>query len=193
MKSIAKCTAAAAALTLCSSVAGAAVFTLDVSGVESWDGLDSPNNAAFVIDLAAELGFASGTTLIVDAVGFDVTIDSLSPLGTSWLSEATVALERTDLTDGLFLAPGIGNDFSGVDSFSSSGLIDLAALDLDFRLQDGLLSVQFFEGFDDAIDAIDAIWLDGTIDISARVIPLPAAVWLFAGGLLALGGLRRRA
>lgn len=186
---------AGVAATLCSTLANASLFTIDVTGIESWDSLDSPNNTSFIVDLAAEVGLASGTAVIVDAVGFDVTVEAFSP---SWLSEATVALERLDLADGLFLSPGIGEDFPGTGSYSSGGLIDLVSEGLDFTLDDGLLAVQFFEGFDDVVDAVDAIWVEGTIDISAveassPPVPAPAVVWLLGVGLLGLAGMRRKA
>ena len=112
-------------------------------------------------------------------------------------SGAVIAFENTAQTAGVFLTPGIGNDFAGTASFSSGGIIDLATVlpstPLDFFLDaDGVLRIELFESFDDdfGTGAIDAIYGNGSQVQVQYVIPAPGALALL--GVAGLAGARRR-
>lgn len=190
--------AAAAVLLLASASASASVYSFDVSGIDSWDAPGSANNAVFLIDVAAELGLASGTSVTIDGLGWDVVIDTFaSDGGLSWLSEATVQIENSDQSEGLFLRPGVNDSAPGdATAYSSDGILDLVVDGLDFELFDGILRLEFSESFDDEIDVIDATWVKGTLDFQATMapVPLPAALPLLlsALGIGAMAGRRRK-
>ena len=164
------------------------VVNVDVTGVQSFDGLGGANTV-LEIDLAAALGLGAGSQVTMTSVGWDVTI---STFGASWLSEATIYFDDNIAPDlsGLFLAPGAGNDFAGSQAFSSGGLIDLSDNAIpNIVLPNGILRLEFFEGFDDELGVADAEW-SGTISVGVAEVPAPGAAAVL--GLAGLAGLRRR-
>lgn len=167
--------------------AHASLITLDLSsGWYSYDHLDGRKNVVIVINLNAISGMASGAPVEIDGIGWDLNVTTIGP---SWLSEAALDFDNGSLT----LIPGAGVDASGEQFFSSGGVLFLADLGLaNIFLQDGLLTLQFFETFDDTPLELDAI-LSGTVTLSTVMapVPLPAAVWFFASGLLATGVIGR--
>lgn len=162
--------------------------TVTLSQVASWDGLGDPDNVVMSIDMAALFGLSSGSAIDLNGIGWDITV---STVGASWLSEATMYFDNQtqDSGAGLFLTVGNGNDFAGTGTFSSGGIVKLADAGLpDLVLADGVLRIEFWESFDDVADDIDA-FLDGTLTLQSSV-PAPSGV-----ALLGLGGLvaaRRR-
>ncbi len=161
---------AGVALALTAGIASADVVDINVDGVVSNGELGS--EIVLTIDLNAELGTLPGGEVVIDAIGWDVTIEAFDP---SWLSEAAV-----DLNGAVALAPGAGDDFPGTGSYSSGGLIDLTSvddgmggtLDLSFTAPDGLLVLTFFELFNDVSVEPDAVW-NGTISVNATGQPIP--------------------
>jgi len=157
----------------------------DISGVTSWDELGSAFN--FV-------GFAPlGANSRIVGIGWDV---NLTTTGFSWLSEAVMLFSNLDQSAGVNLTVGFGDSFSGSAGYSSGGIVDLVALDLDFALgADGNLRVEFFESFDDNFAGIDATY-DGPSTIFIRWIPVPEpATWamMIAGfGMVGAATRRRR-
>ena len=53
-------------------------------------------------------------------------------------------------------------------------------------------SIDFFEGNDDAGNAMGGNWDLMSYTVSPVVVPVPAAIWLFGSGLLALSGISRK-
>ena len=182
--------AAGVAMALAAPLAAADVLTYDVTGTDSWDLQGDSDNTVVVIDVAADLGLASGSSVTLSALGWDVV---LSSVGASWLSEMTVTFNGE-----ISITPGAGDDLAGISApYSSGGLLDLTdnALD-DIILSDGLLTLEFWDSYEDGADAIDGMWDSGTLsyEANATVVPVPAALPLFMtalGGLL-FGARRRR-
>ncbi|MBL4809505.1 MAG: PEP-CTERM sorting domain-containing protein [Phycisphaerales bacterium] len=165
--------------------AAVATITLDLSGINTWDLFGDPDNLVMILDGGP---FANELSRVI-GVGWDVTIETFDG---SWLSEATIAIENSDQSGSFFVGPGSGIDTSGIQSFSSGGLVDLVNEGLDFTLnEDGDFRIEFYETFDDNPDLVDAEFLAGsTLRIQYTIIPAPGSI-----ALLGLGGLmsvRRR-
>lgn len=133
---------------------GSTSMVLDISGEQSWDGLDDTSNTVLVVPL--------GSGASMTGVGWDV---NLTTQGGSWLSEARFYFDGSDHDfSGLFLAPGIADGFAGSGSYSSGGVLDLSdngIPDIPI-LGDGNLYIQLFESFDDAADTVDGDWTAGS-------------------------------
>ncbi len=123
---------------------------LDISGVESWDGLDDPDNTTLM-----EL---MGPGASMTGIGWDVTLETV---GGSWLSEQVAYFDGQDLDgSGLFLTVGVGDGMPGIASYSSGGILDLT----DNMIPDipagadELLYIQFYESFVDTTDGVDSFY-----------------------------------
>ena len=85
---------------------------------------------------------------------------TLTTVGASWLSEAQISFQGD-----VFLTVG-ADDFPGSGSYSSGGVILLADVGIpNIGIVDGSMPIEFFEGFDDVPDAVDAIYTDGELTI----------------------------
>lgn len=176
--------------------ANASVWEFSFNTIASWDAEGDSNNTIVTVDLAAALGFAPGSAVFIDAIGWDVMIN---PQGASWYSEATVAFRDSSndpTRPAVILSPGAGDDVTNDGApraYSSGGLIDLTDSGLAdiMLLSDGILVMEFFEGFDDVPDAVDAFW-SGTLSVNAQVVPVPAALPLLLSALGLTGFLTRR-
>ncbi len=166
--------------------AGIAV-DIALTGIQSFDGLGDPSNTVLLIDVAAAVGLASGSSVTMNGFGYDLTIQTI---GASWLSEARMYFDDNvapDLT-GLFLTPGFATGSPGTAAYSSGGITKLADVGIgDIVLPNGILRLEFYEGFDDVADAADANWF-GTVTIQAT--PAPGTLALI--GLGGLAAARRR-
>ncbi len=177
-----------AALVTAASAVDGVVVNVDISGTESWDGYGDPSNTVILVDTAALLGLPSGTPTEFHGIGWDVTIQTV---GASWLSEAKIYFDDNIAPDGsgLFLTPGVSDSFAGTGTYTSGGIIDLLDNGIpDVILPDGILRMEFYEGFDDYADAVDAVWLQGVLQLD--IVPEPASLALLVIGGLALA--RRR-
>lgn len=176
---------AAAALALSgAALADGSHYEFDVTGIQSSGTFAAPGFVT-TIDLASALGFAAGTQLTVTGIGWDVAITAFAP---SWLSEMAVSF------DGIVsLRPGAGFDVSGSSLFSSGGIIKLADVSLpDIVLPSGMLTLSFYETFEDGSVNPDGIWDGGSITIQvAEKVPAPGAVALL--GIAGFAARRRRA
>lgn len=163
----------------------------DVSGIDSNDGLGAAINESFLVDVAACIGLPSGTPVVMNGIGWNVTIFADSP---SWRSEMAVYFDDSALsgTSAFALTPGFGVNSPGTATYNSGDAtgpaLKLLSVGLpELALPDGLLYLEFFETFVDYPNDWDGIWQSGFLRIQAY--PEPATL-----GLLAIGGLllRRR-
>ena len=152
-----------------------------LTGVDSFDELDSPLNTYKTYDL--------GAGKLVDGISWNLT---LSTFGESWLSEATVLITNAD-GDGVVFNAGFGDDLPGTATYADgASLVDLG---LSFSTAaDGKLYLQFFEDFDDVTGAVDATYTSGTLTFNGLVTAVPEASTyaMMAFGLLGLGAAARR-
>lgn len=187
-----KITTAAAGLVLGLSMASASAVTVDVdlSGAYSCDLPGAPCNLTTTIDLTA---FAAAP-IALTGVGWDVTIETV---GASWLSEAVISLQNPVGSELFTLTAGAGDNAPGLASYSSGGIIDLnAALGFQPLISDGMLTLEFYESFDDVSGAIDAFYLDGsklTLEFETFVAASePTVLALLGLGLVGIAFARRR-
>lgn len=163
------------------------ICNFNVAGIQSWDAYQDPNNTIVVLDVAACVGLASGTSIAMNGIGWDVT---LTALGGSWQSELRVYFDDNINPDGtgLFLRPGAGTNTPGTGTFSNP-VIKLPDVQIPIiPLPNGMLRLDFHESFDDVNDQVDGTWDSGFLRI--QVTPEPSTLALL--GLGALGLIRRR-
>jgi hypothetical protein len=164
---------------------GSTTMVLDITGEESWDLLDDPNNHVLVVPLGAGASMTG--------IGWDV---NLQTLGGSWLSEARFYFDGSDHDlSGLFLTPGFAFPNPGTMAFSSGGPLDLSdngIPDIPI-LGDGNLYIQLYEGFDDIPDGVDANWIESSTltivyDGGAPAVPTVGEWGMILLGVTLLGG-----
>lgn len=168
------------------------LVNFNVAGITSWDAQGSGFNTVVNFDLASALGYAPGTSITMNGIGWNV---NLATVGASWLSEMGVYFDDAVAPDlsGLFLRPGAANGAPGSGNFTSNGVIKLAPNAIpDIVLPNGILRMEFYESYDDASGAIDGNWLSGALTIQTvqAAVPAPGVAGLF--GLAGLAAARRR-
>jgi hypothetical protein len=125
----------------------------------------------------------------VIGIGWNVNVTAFDP---SWLSELVVGFGSSSANE-VNLSVGIGDDLPGTATYSSAGIVDLVELGFNFNAgADGIVRLEFFEGFNDPEVNPDGIWNSGTLTIQVAAIPEPSTYAMMALGLLAVGGLARR-
>lgn len=171
------------------------ILNVDISGTETWDPITVPYNGVnpvLEIDLAAALGLASGSSVTMTSIGWDV---NQTAFGGSWLSEMQVYFDDNIAPDGmgLFLRPGVAQAMPGTNvNFASGGQIDLSDNAIpNVVFANGIMRLEFGETFDDFPGAADGFFEAGSsFFIGVAEVPAPGAAAVF--GLAGLAGLRRR-
>lgn len=141
-----------------------ALFTIDISGMASWDFQGDPDNeiAELFIGFAIPIG-----------IEWDVYITTV---GASWAEEVNFGIAD----ESLVISPGAGDAFP-VTNMNYQGAI-YGGFVGSF---DGVMEIEFFEtNFDDNIDAIDAYFEPGSTITVIFPTPGPLAA-MGIGGLLA--------
>jgi len=126
----------------------------------SWDGLGDASNV---------IANCVRGTAITGIQWDNVTIETI---GLSWLSDPVMFFSDSAAGGGIFLAVGAGDDMPGIATYSSGGVIDLTdnALPDILALPDGQFRIEFFEGFDDVADAIDANFTSGKVVLYGQAL-----------------------
>lgn len=139
-----------------------ALFTIDISGMASWDFQGDPDNeiAELFIGFAIPIG-----------IEWDVYITTI---GTSWAEEVTFGIAD----ESLVISPGAGDAFPVTNMHYQGSIFGGFVGSFD-----GVMEIEFYEtNFDDNADAVDAYFESGsTITV---YFPAPGAL-----AVLAIGGL----
>lgn len=163
---------AIAVLALAAGTTMAQSITVDISGVESRDGLGDASN----VHLQANLGAGA----VVTGISWDVGIETVPP---SWLCEPQVEFTTNGGSGSYSLLFSATDCFDGTGFYAGGAAVNIAVGG------DGILDMEFWENFVDFSDAADAYYLQGS-SITIEYVPAPSAL-----ALLGLGGLaatRRR-
>jgi hypothetical protein len=151
------------------------------SDIESLGEFDDPSNVIVDIDLTS-LGLLPDLEII--GAAYDVDLVATSP---SWLSELVVSFN-----DEVFLTPGFDDDAPGGPVNYSEGMLIFEDIGIDnIVITNGILSLRFFEWFDDASVDPDGLWLAGsslTFRLNATPVPEPASLAMIVCGLVGVGG-----
>ena len=166
--------------------AHAAVLNVDVAGITTNGEFGDPTNTV--------LNFNIGTGTHVTGIGYDVNLTAFDP---SYLSEITVSFTPSDPNSpaGVFLTPAFDQPEPGTGDFSSGGIVDLVGLGLDFNVaSDGVLRLEFFEGFQDAGVDPNGIFNSGTLNVQYDAAVPEPSTWALSIVGVTIGGLvlRRR-
>jgi hypothetical protein len=134
--------------------ASAQTVCLSTNGIQSFDAQGDPSNVVINLNVGPNNQLIGGS--------WDVNLETV---GGSFLSEASMAFSNSlGINDPNFnfIAPGAAINAPGNLPFSSGGLVLLS--DLGFpnvvTRPDGILRLEFAEGFDDNPNAVDAFWSD---------------------------------
>lgn len=163
---------------------GDLIIEVDLTGWQTWGGLGSANNTVVNIDMDD----LPQTFPIITGIGWDLTIESI---GGSWNSEVAF-----DIDGGVLVTPGTGQ--TGTGSYSSGGIIKLIDANIsDIIIDDGIITIEAFETFDDPNNTDTGQVQDANISGSlflqfvGPVVPAPAVLCLLAVPVAAANRRRR--
>ncbi len=176
-----------AALALVASAsANLFTYTVPTGGITTNGEYGDTTNNVLNLDL--------GAGSVITGIGWNITIQTIA--AGSYRSEASFAITNTSDTDnGVFVGPGTDNSSGGPTTYSSGGVLDLTDNNVpDITLgTDGLARMEFYDSFDDALNAPDGLYLAGStiqIEYTPQAVPEPATIAALGLGCLAV--LRRR-
>jgi hypothetical protein len=156
----------------------AADVTIDLTGLESWDDLNSLNNV---------MGYGNGE--IVYAVSWDNVVGNGDNTGYSWGNEMNMVMLGAGGGLNLAFFPNEGSASAGGiwGPSSSGGVLDLG----DNGLDDFVFETwELYEAYDDATDAADSHYDSGTVTLYTMPVPAPGALALL--GVAGIAARRRR-
>lgn len=143
---------------------GTDTITLDVTGIPSMDRVGSPNNV--IIDL-----FVGPFNEVIGG-GFDVFLQTLVP--GSRLSDIIVSITNTDEVPGFGFSPAALDQFPGGPNRYMRAVAPVPPqFPTVHARQDGLVRLEFLDGFDEAPGAADGLWVSGSLTLLTRY-PIPA-------------------
>lgn len=178
-----------AGLSLAASFASAVIIDVPITfnNADSVDLYGDADNLWAMFDMDDLYSYSNYNVI---GISWDVNLYADSP---SWLSDMSLAVENSTQTAGIFLTPGIGDDFGGSANYTSGGMIDLTAYNLDFALNaDNKLRVELFETYDDYTNDWDGIWESGNVTLRMEAVPEPASMVALAAGVALLARRRNR-
>lgn len=159
---------------------GLGLVTLDVTGIASMDRLRSPNNVVVFLWV--------GPYNVVNGGGFDVYLQTVAP--GSRLSDISVAVTNSAFELPAFgFSPGALESVPGGPNHYMREVGDLPPnLPSVQVLADGLVRLEFFDGFDEAPGAPDGLWVSGTVTLQTA-FPIPQPVSPGVVGVFGIAGL----
>lgn len=154
--------------------------TVDVTGIQSYDEVGAPGNTVIELNL--------GSLAEVTSVAWDFTFTAYDP---SWLADFEVHFSSTAGFDGVVFT---ASDTWGPGTESHTGSANLTDLGLNFFVgDDGILRIEFAEGFKDIPGAADGQWDSGSFTVGyVSAVPEPSTYAMMLLGLVAVGAVARR-
>ena len=134
--------------------------------VESWVRVTVASVAGAPLSVSFTRTFGTATPPEAPSATVPVSLTALIAAGDSVIVTLSTAGGSTSVTFEVSLSPGVGDDAPGLASYSSLGIVDIVGLGFNFQVgADGLLRLEFYEGFDDLTNGIDAQWVSGNLAI----------------------------
>ena len=173
-----------------SGIAFAGSVTQDLTGIHSYESLADALNHQLTFNIGAGsevVGFS-----FVDVTGVGLEADGVTEGGPSWGNEMSMAIGSSAAPAvAISFFPGEGSATAGGPWGPESGAGDLIAAGLNFVVEaDGILTMEFYEGYNDHVGSADAKYTGGSVTIEYNEIPAPGALALL--GLAGIAGIRRR-
>ncbi len=140
---------------------------VDISGVQSWDASNSPNNIVITVPLDGFSDTADCDNPVLELIGtgyntYQVTVTD------SWLSDMKI-----EIGSNLVATPAFNSPNPGTGSFSSDGIVDLIDIGLNSTIAHattGSINIEFYEDYDDYVNAVDGIYgPESTITLQYRL------------------------
>ena len=175
---------AASDLSAVPALAGVTVG-INVAGINSIGAFSFGNATSNFVTFVQLAPFAE-----VTGSSWNVTLTAFDP---SWLSELQIVFTDSAIATGVINQPGFGRDTPGISqTFVGGG--SLIPAELNFNVgADGLLRIEFAEGFDDPEVGIDGRWVSGNFTFEVSAVPEPGTYGLMALGMLGvMAAVRRR-
>ena len=179
-----------ATLAASTGLALAGSVTQNLDGIHSWESLGDALNHQLTFNIGAGSHVVGVSWVDVEGEGLDA---AGNPGGPSWGNEMSMAIGHTGdpaAWDMKFF-PAEGSASAGGPWGPISGAADLLGDGDDFVVGgDGVLTMEFFESYNDHTAGADAHYIGGSVVVEYNAIPAPGALALL--GLAGIAGTRRR-